>query len=264
MYEWYPTNMKSHSYSADLKLALKLADYADAITTKSFGMEQKVDIKADKTPVTDVDTAVERTLRNILAKERPLDTVIGEEYGGNVQSNREWIIDPIDGTKNYMRGNPFYATLIALREGTQTIVAVVSAPMLDRRWWATHNGGAWRNGQKLHVSDTAELNSAYLTFSSLGNWRKTGMFDDFLTLYESCGRQRAFGDFYNFMLLAEGAVDIVVEPTGLSIWDVAAPQLIIEEAGGICTSLRSNVDFDGSILATNSLELQSQVRKIVN
>lgn len=254
--------MTAQVYAADLALALKLADRADEITRGNFGTTQKVTIKTDKTPVTEVDTAVECALRDLLAQHRPADAVLGEEYGGGTQTERTWIIDPIDGTKNYMRGNPFYATLIALREGTQTIVAVVSAPMLQHRWWATFGGGAWQDGRQIHVSDVQDLSSAYLTFSSLGNWRKTGMLNGFLKLYESCGRQRAFGDFYNLMLLAEGAVDIVVEPTGLSIWDIAAPQLIVEEAGGTCGSLQSNGDFDGSLLATNSLGLRAQVRNM--
>ncbi len=255
--------MTTQVYAADLALALKLADRADEITRSDFGIAQKVAIKTDMTPVTEVDTAVERALRELLAHHRPTDAILGEEYGGGTQTERMWIIDPIDGTKNYMRGNPFYASLIALRKGTQTIVAVVSAPMLQHRWWATFGGGAWQDERQIHVSDVQDLSSAYLTFSSLGNWRKTGMLDGFLKLYESCGRQRAFGDFYNLMLLAEGAVDIVVEPTGLSIWDVAAPQLIVEEAGGICNNLQATGEFDGSLLATNGSSLQKQVRSVL-
>lgn len=258
MYRCYPTDMKAGHYLADLALALKLADHADAITSGSFRAKQNVSIKSDSTPVTDVDVTVEQALRDMLAQERPSDTILGEEYGGETQSARQWVIDPIDGTKNYIHNNPFYATLIALQEDGHTIVAVVSAPMLGNRWWATYRGGAWRNGKRIRVSNVEDIQSAYLTFSSLGNWHKASLFDAFIKLYDSCGRQRAFGDFYNLMLLAEGAVDIAVEPSGLSIWDIAAPQLIIEEAGGICDGLHPGRNFDGSVLATNGSVLQKK------
>lgn len=255
--------MKADRYSADLALALKLADYADAITSEAFRSNQNIRIKSDSTPVTDIDIDVEQALRSLLAKERPQDAILGEEYGSERQAARQWIIDPIDGTKNYMRGNPFYATLIALQVEGRTIVAVVSAPMLQCRWWATYEGGAWRNGERIHVSNVEDIQSAYLTFSSLGNWRKAGLLNAFLKLYDSCGRQRAFGDFYNLMLVAEGAVDIAVEPSGLNVWDIAAPQLIVEEAGGVCGSLLVDGEFDGSLLSTNGLVLLQRLRALL-
>lgn len=254
--------MKSNDYSADLEVALTLADRADKITQDAFGKRHKIQLKSDESPVSDIDQSVEKDMRDYLAKELPTDAIVGEEYGSTHNAQRQWIIDPIDGTKNYIHDNPFYATLIALQENGKTIVAVVSSPMLQARWWATKGGGSWRNNKRIHTSDTKTLDSAYLTFSSLRGWRRIGQLDIFLQLYDECARQRAFGDFYNFMLVAEGGVDIAIEPSGLYPWDIAAPRLIVEEAGGQFTTISPLLK--ESALATNSTQLHHQCLNILN
>lgn len=200
-----------------------------------------VEAKPDLTPVSDADTATEKVLRDMLAQERPGDAVSGEEFGTDGSGSRRWVIDPIDGTKNFVRNVPVWATLIALLEGDEAVVGVVSAPALDRRWWAAKGGGAWgavgdAPARRLAVSRVGSLADASLSYSSLSGWAELGMHDSFIALAESVWRSRAYGDFWSYMLVAEGAVDVAAEPE-LSLWDVAALAPIVTEAGGRFTGL---------------------------
>jgi histidinol-phosphatase len=242
----------------DLTMALVLADRADALTSARFGaLDLRVDTKPDLTPVTDADRAVETVLRQVLGRERPDDSVVGEEFGGTTTfSGRQWIIDPIDGTKNFVRGVPVWASLIALLEDGVPSVGVVSAPALHRRWWAARGQGAFaavdgRPARPLSVSSVAQLGSASLSFSSLSGWAQRGLRDRFIELTDAVWRVRAYGDFLSYCLVAEGAVDIAAEPE-VSVWDLAALDILVREAGGTFTGLDGTAGpHRGSAVATN-------------
>jgi histidinol-phosphatase len=238
----------------DLALALRLADAADAITTSRFlALDLTVGTKPDLTPVSDADTAVERAVRDLLAQERAADAVHGEEYGVTGDSSRQWVIDPIDGTKNFVRGVPVWATLIALLVDGVVTVGVVSAPALGRRWWASRGQGAFADGRRLSVSGVASLSDAHLSYSSLTGWEEQGRLDGLLDLSRRCWRTRAFGDFWSHVLVAEGAVDASFEPE-VSLWDLAPLQVIVEEAGGRFTNLAGEARPDGgSVVCSNGL-----------
>jgi histidinol-phosphatase len=237
----------------DLALALALADAADAITMRFFRSTFTVRTKADRTPVTEVDEAVERAIRDTLERERPDDGIVGEEFGARGTSPRRWIIDPIDATKNFIRGIPVFGTLIAL-DGQ---VGVVSAPALHRRWWAARGEGAFCNGAPIRVSAIDRVADAQLSYDDLGGG------DNLVALIRACGRTRAFGDFWSHMLVAEGAVDIAVEPQ-VAHWDMAAVQVIVEEAGGRFTSYAGEARADGgSGVSTNGL-LHEEVLRWLN
>jgi histidinol-phosphatase len=229
-------------YAADLDLARRLADAADAITMQRFGAaDLAVDAKPDLTPVTDADTTVERAIRDALSRERPDDAVSGEEFGSAGAGARRWVIDPIDGTKNFVRTVPVWATLIALLDGDEPAVGVVSAPALGRRWWAARGAGAWAGvgsaaPRRLAVSRVASLDDASLSYASLSGWAELGAREQFIALTDRVWRTRAFGDFWSYMLVAEGAVDLAAEPA-LSLWDMAALAPIVTEAGGRFTGL---------------------------
>ncbi|UED84276.1 histidinol-phosphatase [Streptomyces profundus] len=233
-------------YHDDLRLAHVLADAADATTMGRFkALDLKVETKPDMTPVSDADRAAEELIRSSLRRARPRDAVSGEEYGSEGHGPRRWVIDPIDGTKNYVRGVPVWATLIALLErgegGDEAVVGVVSAPALQRRWWAVLGGGAWTgrsltSASRLRVSGVRSLADASFSYSSLGGWADRGMLGGFLDLTQSCWRTRAYGDFWSYMMVAEGAVDVCAEPE-LSLWDMAAPSIVVREAGGVFTGL---------------------------
>jgi histidinol-phosphatase len=244
-------------YSDDLRFAHVLADAADDITMRRFrALDLRVESKPDLTPVTDADLAAEEQLRHVLSRARPRDAVLGEESGRSGVGKRCWVLDPIDGTKNFVRGVPVWATLIGLMVGGDVMVGVVSAPALGRRWWAARDGGAW-TGRSLtkaaacRVSEVASLQDASLSYSSLSGWEDQGRLDGFLSLTRSVWRTRAYGDFWSHMLVAEGAVDVSAEPEVL-LWDLAALQVIVEEAGGTFTDLAGKPTPDGgSVVCTN-------------
>jgi histidinol-phosphatase len=244
----------------DMALALALADQADALTLDRFGaMDLHIDTKPDLTPVTDADRSVEIVLRETLSSQRPDDPVLGEEFGGTtVFTGRQWVIDPIDGTKNFVRGVPVWATLIALLNDGVPVAGAVSAPALRRRWWAGEGAGAFAavaggSPRRLSVSAVADIESASLSFSSLSGWAKLGLRDRFVDLTDSVWRVRGFGDFFSYCLLAEGAVDIAAEPE-VSLWDLGALDILVREAGGAFTSLDGTAGpHGGSAVATNGL-----------
>jgi histidinol-phosphatase len=245
----------------DLALALELADVADRITLERYGASDlAVETKPDLTPVTEADRRVEQVLRDRLASARSEDSVLGEEFGEGARSpgnGRRWIIDPIDGTKNYVRGIPVWATQVALAEGEQVVAGVVSAPALRRRWWASRGAGAFvedglrGSPRRIGVSGVRELSEAQLSFSGLKGWGER--LGALLELTRACWRTRAFGDFWSYMLVAEGAADVCCEPE-VSLWDLAAVQVVVQEAGGRFTDLGGVVTADGGdAIASNGL-----------
>jgi histidinol-phosphatase len=246
----------------DLALALRLADTADALTAARFrASDLKIDKKPDRTPVTDVDVAVEDAVRAVLARERPQDAVLGEERGGTAAPGRTWVLDPIDGTKNFLRGVPAWATLIALVDGGRPVLGVISAPALARRWWAAVDAGAWvaetpgrtASPRRMAVSGVRELADAYVSTTDLTSWAEHHSRESYLALADACWESRAFGDFWQHCLVAEGVIDLAVEPI-VSPWDVAAVQVIVEEAGGRFTDLSGAPRHDGgSGLSSNRL-----------
>lgn len=240
--------------AADLALAHRLADAADVITLARFrASDLVVASKPDLTPVSDADLAVEQEVRRVLAVERPGDAVLGEEHGSTGEGPREWVVDPIDGTKSYVRGVPVWATLIALRIEGRVDVGVVSAPALGRRWWAARGSGAFADGRPISVSRVSRLADAHLSYSSLTGWEALGRLEGLLQLSRDCWRTRAFGDFWSHVLVAEGAVDASFEPE-VSLWDLAPLQVIVEEAGGRFTSLEGEARPDGgSCVCSNGL-----------
>ncbi|HUQ22459.1 MAG TPA: inositol monophosphatase family protein [Gaiellaceae bacterium] len=216
--------------SPDLELALSLADDADAISLARFrAADLRVETKPDLTPVSEADRAVETALRSRLARERPGEPVLGEEEGGEDASG--WILDPIDGTRNYTRGIPVWATLIAYADR----VAVVSAPALGRRWWAERGAGSYVNGDRIRVSAVDRLEHSTVLFAldrpvPAQAWNAWHL--------------RGFGDFWAHMLVAEGAAEVAVDANGLAIWDTAPLGVILEEAGG---SFESPVSWNGRL-----------------
>jgi histidinol-phosphatase len=238
----------------DLQLAFQLADVADEITLRHFQHSFAIRTKSDQTPVSEVDEAVERAIIRVLQKERPDDVIVGEEFGTTGLTNgsgRRWIIDPIDATSNYIRGIPVFATLIALDDE----VGVISAPALKRRWSAARGRGAVCNGSRIRVSDVTAISEAHLGYDSVNDFE-----DDtrFVELLHRCKRTRAFGDFWTHMLVAEGAMEIAIEPK-VSWWDVAAVKIIVEEAGGRFTTLNGEARADGGSGVSTNARLHDEV-----
>jgi histidinol-phosphatase len=232
--------------SADLELALALADLADAIALERFGAaDLAVETKPDSTPVTEADRGVERAILVRLARDRPGDGVLGEEFGAREGERRRWIVDPIDGTRNYARGIPVWATLVALEENGELRLGVASAPALGRRWWAERGAGAWAGEQRLAVSSIARVEDSVLCFA---------LDRPLPQLAHRCRHARGFGDFWAHMLVAEGAVDGAIDAVGVSVWDLAAVQVIVEEAGGRFTDAVGAARVDGGTgISSNGL-----------
>ena len=240
----------------DLDLALELADAADVITIHHFrSLDLVVETKPDLTPVTQADRGVEQAVAERIAAARPDHAVVGEEFGtgGAAGARARWIIDPIDGTKNYVRGIPVFATLLALEVDGEIVVGVASAPALGRRWWAARGEGAFADGERIQVSAIPTLGEAQLSHSSVEGWAQAGRLSPFLELVQAVGRTRGFGDFWQHMLVAQGSVDVAVEPE-VSLWDLAALQVIVEEAGGRFTDLRgARTPAGGDVISSNGL-----------
>ncbi len=251
----------------DLEFAHHLADLADAITVPLFrDPALAVRQKADQTPVSQADLEAETAIRTAITTRFPDDVVLGEEFGGGTRqrSGREWIIDPIDGTANFVRGVPIWGTLVALAIDGVPSVGVVSAPALGRRWFAAAGEGAFvlesATGQgdghepqarRIHVSRTPALNEAFLSYNGFSYWQQAGKTDALLRLIDATGRNRAFGDFWGYMLVAEGAIDLAGE-WGVEPYDLAALDVIVREAGGSFSAMDGTPGiWGGSGLATN-------------
>ncbi len=244
-------------YDDDLRLAHVIADQVDGQTMSRFqALDLAVETKPDLSPVSDADRSAEELVRAQLGRTRPRDAVLGEEYGATGHSSRQWIIDPIDGTKNFVRGVPVWATLIGLVADDEVVVGLVSAPALGRRWWASKGAGAWTgralsSARRLQVSDVSHLADASLSYSSLDGWAEQGRLRAFLGMAQRCWRTRAYGDFWSYMLVAEGAVDVACEPE-LELYDMAALVPIVTEAGGRFTSVfGAPGPYGGNAVATN-------------
>ncbi|CAN5615672.1 histidinol-phosphatase [soil metagenome] len=251
--------MTEYSPADDLSLALALAGDADLISLDRFtagGLD--ISVKADKTFVTDADTAVERSIRRGIEAARPGDSILGEEYGTEGDSSRQWIIDPIDGTANFLRGVPIWGTLIALAIDGIPVVGVVSAPALGRRWWAALGHGAWvrergEEARQIHVSTVDDLATASLSYNRIQGWDEAGRLDQMMGLTRDVWKAAGIGDMWSYMLLAEGALDVVAE-LDLKPYDLAALIPIVQEAGGTFTSTTGEPGpWSGSALATNSV-----------
>jgi histidinol-phosphatase len=258
-----------YTLADDLSLALALAGDADLISFDRFtAVDLVVTTKPDRTPVTDADQAVERSIRAGIAAARPGDSILGEEYGTEGTSSRQWIIDPIDGTANFLRGVPIWGTLIALAIDGVPVVGVVSSPALGKRWWAALDHGAWvsSNGEeprRLAVSAVSDLADASISYNSFAGWDEAGYLDEVIALTRAVWRSRAIGDMWAYMLLAEGSLDVVGE-FDLKPYDMAALIPIVQEAGGRFTSIQGeDGPWHGNALATNG-PLHDQVRRIVD
>jgi len=256
------------AYDDDLRLAHVLADTADSLTMSRFrALDLVVETKPDLTPVSDADKRVEEAIRSTLSRARPRDAVRGEEMPDTGHGPRRWVVDPIDGTKNFVRGVPVWATLIALMDGAYVGAGLVSAPALGRRWWAAAGSGAYTgkslsSATRMTVSKVERLTDASLSYSSLPGWLDIGREEAFLGLTREMWRTRAYGDFWSYMLVAEGAVDVAAEPQ-VALHDLAAPSIVVTEAGGRFTDL-DGVDgpAGGSAVATNGRLHDEVVRRL--
>jgi histidinol-phosphatase len=246
-------------YDDDLRLAHVLADAVERITMARFrAHDLVVESKPDLSLVSDADKAAEEMVRFQLKRTRPRDAVEGEEFETTGHGPRRWVIDPIDGTHNFVRGVPAWATLISLVDNDMPVLGLVAAPALGRRWWAANGSGAWSGrslsaAKQIHVSAVSNLSDASFSYSDLKGWRNLDRQEEFLELTDACWRTRAFGDFWSYMLVAEGAVDIAAEPD-LAVYDMAALVPIVTEAGGRFTSLAGkDGPWGGNAVATNGL-----------
>jgi histidinol-phosphatase len=254
----------------DLGLALRLADAADAITLPRFrAADLRVRTKPDRSPVTDADTACEEALRALIAVERPTDAVLGEEGGGSVEgAARGWVLDPIDGTKNFSRAMPVWGTLIALTVEGEAVVGVASAPALGRRWWGAKGLGAWTTDapgavpRRIAVSEVSELGDAYLSTTDLRVFGRQGRMDRWLALVDAVWETRAFGDFWQHVLVAEGVLDVAVDPVA-NPWDLAALAPILAEAGGRMTDLKGTSTWSGGDALTSNNSLHAAALSVV-
>ena len=237
----------------DLAFALELADAADAVTLPRFrAADLRVETKPDTTVVSDADRAAEARIRELVRERRPGEGVLGEEEGDDGGDVR-WVVDPIDGTQNFVRGVPVWATLIALEREGEPVVSVVSAPALHRRWWATRGGGAFADDETIRASGIVRLEDASISVTSPAAMSRAGLERQYMDLSHHAWSSRGLSDFWQHCLVAEGSVDVALEPY-LNLWDYLPVQLIVEEAGGRCTDFAGNPPAHGSsFLSTNGL-----------
>jgi histidinol-phosphatase len=241
------------AYDQELAAMQGWLDATDRLALEHFRIDVPYRNKDDGTPVTEADIAIEHVLRTAIEERYSNDAVIGEEGGssGNAAGERRWIIDPIDGTKNFRRGIQIFATLIALEDAGEIVAGVVSAPALATRWSARKGGGAFRNGEAISVSKVKEITVAEICSGGVGSIADAGLGQRFADLCGQAARHRAFGDFWGHMLVAQGSMDVMVEPE-VNLWDLAALKIIVSEAGGKMTSLAGEDRIDaGNCLTTN-------------
>jgi histidinol-phosphatase len=272
------TDFASEKYKSDLELVRKIGKAADAVSMARFQAQDLViETKPDATPVTDADKATEKCIREILEAERPEDGILGEEFGADITGKkRYWVIDPIDGTKSFLRGFPVWSTLIALVEvdGDQheVVVGFVSSPALARTWFATKGGGAYTTfdadtnpnkgmPRKISVSKVSEIKNAHLGYSDFVGFGDH--FAGFQSLFNEAWRTRAVGDFWSHMLVAEGVMDVAIEPS-LALWDMAPLDVIVREAGGTYTDLKGVPGPFGNSGVTTNAVLKDEVIKRLN
>ena len=248
-----------------LALAHAAADEADGIARSTFRRDLEISTKPDRTLVTQADTAIERVVRARIAAAYPDHGLVGEEYGTEAgAAPTRWYIDPIDGTHNFVRGVPLFATLIAIERDGELQAAVLSAPALRERWWARRGGGAWARGmdddepRRVRVSGVATIEDAHVLYGSGGEIEASGQAPGFRGLLHDAWRERGFGDFWGYALLAEGAAEAMVE-VGLSSWDAAAPLVLVEEAGGRATDFDGRRAIDAGTFAASNGMLHDEV-----
>lgn len=241
------------AYDRELGAVLRWLDRSDGIALEGFRPGVPFETKADGTPVTALDRRIEEVLRGEIARTFPGDAVLGEEGGASGDGERRWIIDPIDGTQSYARGIPAFATLVALEEGGRAVVGAASAPALGSRWWAAAGGGAFRDGAPIRASGVSRLEEAQVASGGVASLRRAGILPGFLALSERAARHRGYADFWGHVLVAQGSMDVMVEPAA-SAWDLAAVAVIVQEAGGRLSGLGGEPRFDtGAALTTNGL-----------
>lgn len=243
-----------------LDLALQLADEADRISLAYFRSERLiVETKPDMTPVSEADREVEQAIRRRLREARPQHSVLGEEFGEDVRASSRWIVDPIDGTKRYVRGVPLYATLLALETDGALVLGVVSAPAMGRRWWAARGLGAFTDGRPIHVSAVSRLADAHISVASLDSWLSRGLFEQLGEIAGAAWSSTGYGDFWTHMLVAEGAADAALEPAG-ALWDFAPLKVIVEEAGGQFTDFAGTITAEGgNAISSNAGPIHSEL-----
>ncbi len=240
----------------DLKFALDLADLADSISVPRFrARDLTVDTKPDLSPVTDADRTIERMLRRRIEAKRPRDAVLGEEEGGPDRAPVRWLVDPIDGTKNFSRGIPIWATLIALERDGEVVLGVASAPALGRRWWAMRGQGAFADGERIRVSGVRRMDDAVFSFTRTDLLAERGRRFD---LVRRAWHAQMFSDCWQHLLVAEGSVDAALDPV-LYPWDIGALQVIVEEAGGRATNFEGARGVDGGSLVSSNGLLHDEV-----
>lgn len=252
-------------YDQELAAMQGWLDATDKIAIEHFRVDVPYKNKDDGTPVTEADVAIEEVLRKAIGETYPEDAVVGEEGGtaGDPKSARRWIIDPIDGTKNFRRGIPIFATLIALEEKGSIVAGVVSAPALNTRWFARKGGGAFRDGDKISVSKVKEIAVAEIASGGIGTIAEKGLEEKFAALCQQAARHRGFGDFWGHCLVAQGSIDVMLDPD-VSVWDLAPLKIIVEEAGGKLTSVKGEDRIDGGSALTTNGNLHDEVARALN
>jgi histidinol-phosphatase len=253
-----------------MESALAWCDVTDRIAMEHFRHDLQLEQKPDTTFVTVADRGIEALVRERIAAEFPGHGVVGEEYGTDAgDASVRWYVDPIDGTHNFIRGVPVFATLLAAERDGEQQAAVISAPALGERWYAWRGGGAWvtsvvegSSPRRIAASRISSIADAQVLFASAGEVERSGLAPGFLSLLASAWRERAFGDFWGYTLVADGAAELMVEPD-LWPWDAAAPMLLVEEAGGRATDFEGNRSvLNRTFLATNGI-LHDTIRSIL-
>ena len=258
----------SHELAPELDFALSLADAADAMTLPRFLQRSfSVERKANATEVTEVDRGTETVLMDLIRAQRPTHAWYGEEHGSGGEAHAEctWVIDPIDGTSNFVRGVPVWATLIALvHRELGPVVGVVSAPALHSRWWGVLDGGAYCNGRPISVSGVSSLDEAHASITANERWRAEGRGPNIDALTASVARTRGFGDFWQHMLVAEGAIDLAVDAIGLEPYDIAALIPVVHAAGGRLTDRDGGFNWRADCAVSTNGRLHHDVVSILN
>lgn len=245
-----------------LRFALELADSADAIAMRHFRRDLQVDRKPDRSFVTQADTGIEKALRERIEERYPDHGVLGEELGSSAGRDIRWIIDPIDATHSFMRGLPMFATLVGLERAGEMVLGVISAPAMRERWHATRGGGAWSGKRRLHVSSISRLDESQIFYASRTAFTSVGKAEGFDAVVGAAWRDRGFGDFWGYALVAEGTGEAMMEPE-LYPWDLAAPLILIEEAGGRLTDFKGNRTYSGgNAVASNGLVHEEILRRL--
>jgi len=251
------------SHERDLEFARELADLAATITLPAFGGRIPVTLKADRTPVTELDTATERALRERASEVFPDDAFLGEEDGRSGHGSRVWVVDPIDGTKNFADGVPLWTTLIALVVEGQPVAGVIDIPTLGDRYTGARGEGAARNGEPIHVSTTASLADAFVVHSGIEEWMADGRLTDLARVAASARRTRGLSDAWGHALVAQGSADIMLDHDPCGEWDYAAGKIIVEEAGGRMTTLDGGPLRPGGDLLVSNGALHEEVRALL-